>query len=185
METKDKKSLKDVQIPNWVAVVVILVIALIIGIIFFIINKKDAPAMITSPDPNSSVIQTDGTSSSAEIATDVAVGSVESSSDASNQSSLSADAISMEILPKRERAFTGTDTKNPFVSLDLSSLLLRGIVINSNNTKTAVIETNSDSLIVTIGDTLKDTGWKVESIDLDSITFVNDTSKKTLYMLNN
>ncbi|MEF9983257.1 MAG: hypothetical protein RR806_06670 [Oscillospiraceae bacterium] len=178
MEKKDKKSIKDVQIPNWVAAVVILVIVIIV-VIFFVLSKKDVPTMNSNSTPTTS--QTDGASSTVEI-TDV--GNSTDNDISSNQSSLSSDAISMEVLPKRERAFTGTDTKNPFVSLDLSSLLLRGIVINSNNTKTAVIETNSDSLILTVGDTLKETGWKVESIDSDSITFINDTSKKTLYMLN-
>ncbi|MEG1774090.1 MAG: hypothetical protein RR320_04485, partial [Oscillospiraceae bacterium] len=80
--------------------------------------------------------------------------------------------------------FDGTDGKNPFAiaSEQLGTVRVTGIISNSNGKSTAIIETESASFIVSVGDTVPGSSWSISDIGKNSVTFSGKESSKTIYM---
>ncbi|MEG1862252.1 MAG: hypothetical protein RR198_01460 [Oscillospiraceae bacterium] len=154
-EKPQKKSLQDIQVPNWVGAVIIIAFLAIGAFVYFVLMPKAAKETDLPVDGANS-----GVSSQVEAG----------------------DAVNVEVLPQTERTFGEDGAKNPFKTEDLSTVLLTGIIETSNGRMTAIVETGNASYIVNTGDVVKDSNWTVETITQDSITFVNGQSRKTIYM---
>lgn len=155
---KTKKSLKDIQVPNWVAVLLVVAFVGICTAVYFYLK----------PDTSQPVAGTDVQTPANSQQTDASQG----------------DAVNVEVLPQTERNFGDGQARNPFKSEDLSGLKLTGVLTSSSGRTTAIVESDSTSYIVKVGETMKDSNWTVDSIDENSITFVNGESSKTVYMNN-
>lgn len=149
-----KKSLNEIQVPNWLAAVIILVIICVAGLFIWFKSSASKPVSV-QPAPTPST----------NIANEVNPG-----------------ALNVEVLPQTERSFTDSDIKNPFTVQDLSTLKLTGVVSSSNGKVTAIIETEQSSYIVGIGDTMRGSTWKVKAIGERSITFSSGDNEKIIYM---
>ena len=155
-QTPKKKSLSEIQVPNWVAAVVILGFIVIGAVVYFwILPGKGQPVSGTDIESNSQA----------------------------GESSQVGDAVNVEVLPQTERTFGENGSKNPFKSEDLSGVVLTGTIVTSSGSITGIVETPSASYIVNEGDVMKDSNWTVGTITQDSITFVNGESRKTIYMV--
>lgn len=94
----------------------------------------------------------------------------------------SPDAAEVDVLPQTVRNYDNGSTENPFATDNLGSVKVTGIVSNSNGQSTAILETQSASYIVEVGEKVAGSSWEVSEIGDDFVTFSNDGSQKTVYM---
>ena len=151
---KPKQSLKDIQVPNWLVAVILLGLIAVCALVFFLMQKKPAA--------------------------DAAGGA----SSTSYADAADPGAVEVEVLPQTVRSFDGGTVKNPFAADDLSSIRVMGIVSNSNGKSTAIIESDVTSFVVSVGDVMPESSWKVEDIGSNSVTFVSGESRKIFRMEN-
>lgn len=144
---------KDIQIPNWVPVALVLTVAAAMALFFYFGQerppKPEGPGTTFSQqqDPNALLVevlpQTVRSFDGGEISNPFA----------------SLDSVG-----------------------SLGELRVTGIIINSNGRGTAIIESAEASYIVGVGDPLSEAGWVVSQIDGNSVTFTLDGNNKTIYM---
>ncbi|MEG2174934.1 MAG: hypothetical protein RR135_05575 [Oscillospiraceae bacterium] len=97
-------------------------------------------------------------------------------------SEISPNATSVEVLPQNIRSFNGGGENNPFATESLGEVRITGIVSNSNGLYTAIVESQSASYILSIGDQLFGSSWEVSKITKNSVTFSCNGSEKTVFM---
>ena len=147
-------SLKDIQVPNWVAIVTILVAVLVIACVFFL-NRPDNILETPAAAPPNSTQTADAPAP---------------------------DATQVETLPQNVRNFDSSQDKNPFGAEKLGAVTVTGIVSSDQGKSTAILEAGGASFVVSEGDMLPQSAWSVKTISGDSVTLSCDTSEKTFYM---
>ena len=152
-QTTGIKNIKDIQIPNKVAIPVLAAIILIILLILF------APKLLKSNEPAHAVNSTQFINEP------------------------SAEATEIQVYPQKIRQFSEDgEESNPFYTESLENLLLTGIIANSSGKSTAILEAENASYIVVTGDNLPNSNWVVEDITDDTVVFSMEGNKKTIYM---